>query len=159
VRADGDAEPAYSGRLDRVDISPDGTARVIVYKTGRMFSAAKDGSLLSGRAMHLPIYRLAATALSGLPVESAADYYVAPGPKIKKAEYTRTNWANNRDIFLQTAGIIEHYIASGTFFPFPEKSKCANCGARAACGAGRMTAKWAYDLDQTRGFRALAEGK
>jgi RecB family exonuclease len=157
VSAGGDNPQTYSGRLDRLDAAPDNTARAVMYKTGKL--RGKDGSLMAGQTMHLPVYLMAAEYLSGKTIVSAADYLVAAGTKLRKTEYSESDWRTGREMFLRTAAIIQRQIADGVFFPHPEKTKCATCRVREACGAGRMTAKWNYDLPETRGFRSLAEAK
>ncbi|HEY3296929.1 MAG TPA: PD-(D/E)XK nuclease family protein [bacterium] len=158
VHMDGSTPMSFSGILDRIDVAPDGTARVVQYKTGKP-QRSKGSSLFAGRMMHLPVIRLAAEMLLGGKVESAADCYVAAGRKVVRTEYTGSDWQSGREDFLRAAATIRILIVQGAFFPFPEKSKCALCRARGACGSGRSTAKWGYDLEQTRGFRSLAEVK
>lgn len=145
----------FKGKLDRIDLTRDGTARVIMYRTGK--PRGKSGSLLAGQALHLPVFRLAGESVSGGRVVSAADVYVTSGPTIKRTEYNEDDWDLGRENFLHVAATIQSQIVDGLFFPFPEKVKCGKCPVRAACGAGRMTPKWNYDLEETRAFRSFAE--
>ncbi len=61
------------GYIDRLDAAPDGTLRVIDYKSGSAAISAKD--LKEGRRLQLPIYALAARDALGLGEVSSGFYW------------------------------------------------------------------------------------
>jgi putative RecB family exonuclease len=156
----GEVGLTFRGVMDRIDVAPDGRARVIDYSTGKEKAGLKDGGLGQGRALKLPLYRLAAEAKLGLNVESAAFYYLNERAKRAKDEYTGAHWEQGRADFLRVTATLRDGLARGEFFPYPEGgAKCAWCAARSACGAGRLTPKWARDTEQTRAFRGVVEAQ
>ena len=62
---------ALAGKIDRVDLSPDGKAVVADYKVGSRY--ANQGAILAGLSFQLPLYLIAVRALLG--VEPAAGQY------------------------------------------------------------------------------------
>jgi ATP-dependent helicase/DNAse subunit B len=135
------------GRIDRIDVSPDGRrARVLDYKTGRLRSLKTADRLAKGRALQLPIYRLAAGPLladRGAVTVDEAQYYHVIGPDAgTRVRFTRDGWETRRaDFDLALATILEG-IRAGRFFQRP--SICAArgpCAFDLACGAER--GRWA----------------
>ncbi len=149
----------FRGMLDRIDLAPDGRARVIDYTTGKEKSGLQGGSLAQGSALKLPLYRLAAEAKVGLAVESAAFYYLNERARRVKDEYRSAHWEEGRAEFMRVVNTLRDGITRGEFFPNPADSKCATCAARAACGAGRLTPKWAHDSEQTRAYLSVVEAE
>jgi ATP-dependent helicase/nuclease subunit B len=154
---DNESGVAFGGKIDRVDVNPNGTARVIDYKTGAEKEGMKDGSLCGGRALQLPIYRLAAEATLDMEVTCAAYYYLSDKARHKSIDYTREHWEKGQARFFGVARTIREGVTTGVFFPFPEDRKCDYCPVRTACGAGKLTPKWRHDLDQTAAYRAMSE--
>jgi ATP-dependent helicase/nuclease subunit B len=136
------------GTIDRIDLSPDARhARVLDYKTGRVRSPRSPDRLGRGRALQLPIYRLAAEALllSG-GRESAVDeaqYYHVIGPDAgTRIRFTRAGWETRRADFDRVLQLVVDGIRAGRFFQRP--GTCAPrgpCAFDLACGAER--ARWA----------------
>jgi ATP-dependent helicase/nuclease subunit B len=138
---DGDEALTFTGRLDRVDVRPDGHARLISYRTGK--GPGRDAA----SALHLPIYRLAVETTFGLSADSANDVYIAAEPKIKKIEYAAKTWEAERESVLHTARTLRRRIGEGEFVPTPSDDVCRSCPARTACGTGRFTAVWKREQD------------
>lgn len=65
------------GRIDRVDVAPDGTFMVIDYKTGRSWPGLAD--VMAGRALQLPLYIRAVEILTGLSGVAGAYYTIRQG--------------------------------------------------------------------------------
>ena len=94
-----------AGQIDRIDVSPDGRrARVLDYKTGRLRSPRTPDRLAKGRALQLPVYRLAAEAAPGRRAEprrvDEAQYYHVIGPDAgTRIRFTRAGWEARRADF------------------------------------------------------------
>jgi RecB family exonuclease len=139
---------AFRGRVDRIDLSPDGArARVIDYKTGRARGALAADRLQGGRALQLPVYRLAAAAaLAGrgirAEVEDAHYYHVVGRDAGRRIAFTRAGWAARQADFDRVLALVVEGLRAGRFHQRP-----ADCGGRGpcafdqACGAER--ARWA----------------
>lgn len=111
-----------AGRIDRVDVSADGSRfRVTDYKTGEKRGAAPPGP----PALQLPLYTRAAAALTGLPLdEGVAEYFYVT----RKGGYTRSR--SDVDSGEDLDGIVERLcagIAAGDFHPDP--STCRRTGS------------------------------
>lgn len=134
------------GQIDRVDLSPDGRrARVLDYKTGRNRSPRTPDRLARGRALQLPVYRLAAEALlaDGAPVTvDEAQYYHVIGPDSgTRVRFTRNGWDTRRADFDRVLRIIVDGIRTGRFFQRPGTCARGPCAFDLACGAERV--RWA----------------
>jgi ATP-dependent helicase/nuclease subunit B len=134
------------GRIDRVDVSPDGRrARVLDYKTGRLRSLRTADRLAKGRALQLPIYRLAADALladRGPVTVDEAQYYHVIGPDAgTRVRFTRDGWESRRADFDLALATILGGIRAGRFFQRPSACARGPCAFDLACGAER--ARWA----------------
>jgi RecB family exonuclease len=136
------------GTIDRIDLSPDGRhARILDYKTGRVRSPRTPDRLGRGRALQLPIYRLAAEALLPAggrePAVDEAQYYHVIGPDAgARIRFTQGGWDARRADFDRVLQLIVDGIRAGRFFQRP--STCAPrgpCAFDLACGAER--ARWA----------------
>ncbi len=138
---------AFRGRLDRLDLSPDGTrARVIDYKSGRSPRAA-GAKLAQGTALQLPVYRLAAEALCrarGLAarVEEAQYYYLTRRGERRHVRFTEADWASRRPDFERALEIVLDGIAAGRFFQNPSPETCRACDYPVACGPLRERIAW-----------------
>ena len=136
------------GRIDRVDVSPDGRrARVLDYKTGRVRAPRTPDRLAKGRALQLPVYRLAAEALlaaRGNPDASVdeAQYYHVIGPDAgTRVRFTRAGWETRRADFDRVLATIVGGIRAGRFFQRPAACARGPCPFDLACGAERV--RWA----------------
>jgi ATP-dependent helicase/DNAse subunit B len=138
---------AFRGRLDRLDVSADGTrARVIDYKAGRARGGAR-ARLAGGTALQLPVYRMAAEALCrarGLAarVESAEYYYLTRRGERRRARFTEDDWAARRPDFDRALGGVLDGIAAGRFFQSPSAETCRVCDYQPACGPLRERVAW-----------------
>jgi ATP-dependent helicase/nuclease subunit B len=148
----------FRGKMDRVDLAPEGRARVIDYKTGNCPKGMQDGSLNRGRALQLPLYRLAAQQLLSYRVQKAEYWYLSDKAQKDTISYTDENWKKGEDEFRRVVTTIAAGIASAHFYPYPEEEKCASCPAKMACGSGRWTNKWHNNSAATHDFLAIAEG-
>ncbi len=138
---DGGRKLAFRGRIDRVDVSRDGTAfRVIDYKSGK--TTAKPESLEGGEQLQLPVYLLAAL---GLPELSSAiglqACYVYLDERIKKpfVPYTAESASALREALASLLGTVVDLMEAGYFFVNPKEQKCKNCDYRPACPAERLS--------------------
>ena len=134
------------GQIDRVDVSPDGKrARVLDYKTGRLRSPRTPNRLARGRALQLPLYRLAAEALlaaEGTASVDEAQYYHVIGPDAgTRVRFTRAGWEIRRADFDRVLTTIVDGIRAGRFFQRPGACARGPCAFDLACGAER--GRWA----------------
>ena len=134
------------GQIDRVDVSPDGQrARVLDYKTGRLRSPRTPDRLARGRALQLPLYRLAAEALlaaEGTASVDEAQYYHVIGPDAgTRVRFTRAGWEIRRADFDRVLTTIVDGIRAGRFFQRPGACARGPCAFDLACGAER--GRWA----------------
>lgn len=120
-----------TGRVDRIDLSPDGSrAWVIDYKTGSAASYKKDSEdpLAGGTHLQLPVYALAPT---GAAVVEAFYWFVGSGGSFERVSYTGD--PDNRARFQATVAAIRDGIAAGSFPAIPGEENSyyggfANCG-------------------------------
>ena len=137
---------AFRGRLDRLDLSADGTrARVVDYKGGRARGGA--GRLGHGTALQLPIYRLAAEALCrargrDARVEEAQYYYLTRRGERRQVRFTAEHWAARRPDFDRALETVLAGIEGGRFFQNPSPDACRYCDYQTACGPLRERVAW-----------------
>jgi ATP-dependent helicase/nuclease subunit B len=142
----GGRQLAFRGRLDRLDLSADGTrARVLDYKSGR--SRGGGGRLAGGTALQLPIYRLSAEAVCrarGLDVvvDEAQYYYLTRRGGRRRVRFTVADWTARRPDFDQIVETVLDGIASGRFFQNPAPEICRTCDYQLACGPLRERTAW-----------------
>ena len=147
--------PEVHGKIDRVDISPTGTARLIDYTAKNFDKLQRDAKQINGGiAPH--VARLAASAL-GLDVDEFA-YYSLEADDSRSIIFSRDGWEESQERVSQFIGAIVKGMNEGKFFPSPT-NHCQYCKAKTACGSGRFTQKWDYDLPQTAGLRILRGGE
>lgn len=136
------------GKVDRIDRSCDGTrARVIDYKTGRPRGSRSPDRMAQGRALQLPLYRLAAEALLAargerVSVEEAQYYHLIGRDAGARVRFTRQGWEVRRGDFDRVLMLLVEGIRTGRFFARPES--CSGrypCDYDLACGAERR--RWA----------------
>ncbi len=136
----------FRGRLDRLDVSADGTrARVIDYKSGRARGAA--GKLAGGTALQLPIYRLAAEAICearglGARVERAEYYFLTRRGGRRHVPFGLEDWQARRADFDRALEAVLDGIAAGRFFQEPSAESCRACDYPVACGPERERIAW-----------------
>jgi len=137
---------AFVGRLDRLDVSADGTrARVIDYKAGR--ARGGGGKLAGGTALQLPIYRLGAEALArgagrDATIEEAQYYYLTRRGGRRRVRFTAEDWAARRPDFDRALDTVLDGIAGGRFFQNPSADTCRICDYQTACGPLRERMAW-----------------
>jgi ATP-dependent helicase/DNAse subunit B len=134
------------GQIDRVDVAPDGRrARVLDYKTGRVRSPRTPDRLARGRALQLPLYRLAAEAVLAAegagPVDEAQYYHVIGPDAGTRVRFTRAGWEGRRADFDRVLATIVDGIRAGRFFQRPGACARGPCAFDLACGAER--GRWA----------------
>jgi RecB family exonuclease len=140
-------EVRLCGTIDRVDVSPDRQrARVLDYKTGRVRTPRTPDRLGRGRALQLPVYRLAAEALlrgggRELPVDEAQYYHVIGADAGTRIRFTRAGWEARRADFDRVLQTVVDGIRAGRFFQRPGTCARGPCAFDLACGAER--ARWA----------------
>jgi ATP-dependent helicase/nuclease subunit B len=138
--ADGGVRVAFSGKIDRIDISGDDTgARVIDYKTG----AARTGGrkvLDGGKRLQLPVYLMAASRLlekahPEATVDSAQYLYVGGSGGPGRMKLTREQLEGAMGDLATVVALIVRGISSGMFFSPPGDPGCSYCDYADACGS------------------------
>lgn len=139
------------GRADRVDEMPDGTLRVIDYKTGKATIYAKRpkaGPFNGGRQLQPALYLAAVEALSGKTVSSFEYRFPTARGTNEIVAYTSEELASEREI---VSSLLAHTHA-GEFIPTTDAGDCGYCDyqeicrvSRGAYGASSPRAKWAHD--------------
>jgi RecB family exonuclease len=130
------------GRIDRIEITPDGSAaRVTDYKTGEM-KRYSDDSLEEGTSVQLPLYMLAAEKLlrSTYPAIRAAQaryLSVDRRGRFKSVSFSAEALESHRGELARVLATVTNGIAHGVFFAYPDPAVCGHCDYRLACGEGR----------------------
>ncbi len=138
------------GRIDRIDVAPDGVFMVTDYKTGRSHPNLED--VMTGRALQLPLYIRAIETLTGLSGAAGAYYTLRRGEVRARpifwdagreehfAAYTRSRRGAVEDIrALVDASLaqVKDYlcgIRSGRFPPGQGAGSCpVYCGLATIC--------------------------
>lgn len=139
------------GRADRVDEMPDGTLRVIDYKTGkatRFAKRPKDGPFNGGRQLQPALYKSAVESLTG--------------KRVSRFEYTFPTGRGGNEIVAYTSdelaivpavvSTLLAHVSAGEFVPTTDDGDCAYCDYQDICRAGRgrwntnsPRAAWAKD--------------
>ena len=112
-----------TGRIDRVDRTPDGTYEVIDYKTG---SAKRAVDLV--KDLQLGVYALAARDVFRFDPLSLSYYYLETGEKVT-VDKPPARLEEDRATILKVADGIRYE----QFPAKPEKMKCAGCDFRLLC--------------------------
>jgi ATP-dependent helicase/nuclease subunit B len=142
--AAGDLRICFGGKIDRVDVSGDGSrARVIDYKTGRPEPKGRkvfDG----GTRMQLPVYLMAASEMlsrAGVDalVESAEYLYVGGRAAPSRLRLTREELEEARADLSTAVGLIVRGVTAGMFFAPPDDPGCSRCDYADACGSTATT--------------------
>ena len=142
---------AFRGRIDRVDLSRDGTrARVVDYKTGMLPTSMnkKDRPILmGGEKIQLAIYRGALTALAGFEnLESVTAEYLHLQPKDGKILTSALSSEKLNGAFAalpHVLQIINNGMKSGLFFAQTSGAvhpygHCDYCDYLPICGKDRL---------------------
>ena len=129
------------GRIDRIDISPDGLyARVVDYKSGKR--GKKPDDLNGGRQLQLLVYSLAVLNMltpRGVQEVNAQYYYVSRQGNFKRDELSASQIVALKDTLREIVESIVEGIFSGLFIPAGDAATCRGCDFREACGSTRGT--------------------
>jgi hypothetical protein len=129
------------GRIDRIDLRPDGThGRVIDYKTGSASGRPKADCFAGGTTLQLPVYLKAAETLlvPGATIDVALYRYVTARGDYAVVGFSRDAYARREPEFLTILATIADGIRKGRFFAAVAvplaAPPCRGCDYRAACG-------------------------
>jgi hypothetical protein len=124
------------GRADRVDRLPDGSLRVVDYKTGNpapYLRGAKTAPFNGGRQLQPALYVSAISSITGKDAERFE--YRFPTPRGENAVV-----AYSRDELSRVPGIVEsllEHVRAGEFVPTTDANDCRYCDYGAVCRATR----------------------
>jgi ATP-dependent helicase/nuclease subunit B len=129
----------FHGRIDRIDVEPAETFRVIDYKTGRL--SDKDQYLAGGTRLQLPVYIIAASTLLARPIEHGVAVYrkVGGGGGRRETRFSGTLWHESEKELERIIETIVGGIENGLFMTVPSTS-CEVCRVRSACISGARRA-------------------
>ena len=130
---DGKGAVLLNGRIDRIDLSPDGRkARIIDYKTGQP-QPIGDGEFKGGEALQLPLYLYAAwQQLRGVEVTSAAYTYISEKAGYRRFLFTTQGWTDKlKKLQLIVSGLVAG-IRKGIYPAHP--ASCGPCPFPLICG-------------------------
>jgi ATP-dependent helicase/DNAse subunit B len=144
----------FRGTVDRVDMDGQGVARVVSYTTKRAEHLKRDDKHVVP-LIEEHVARLAATAM-GLDV-GEFEYLLLTTDDAEVTSFSKAEWDRLRAEVSRVMETIASGIAGGQFFPSPN-DHCRYCQVKAACGTGRFTHKWDYDMPQTAALRVLRGG-
>ena len=124
------------GRADRVDEMPDGTLRVIDYKTGKSSffgKKPKAGPFNGGRQLQPAVYVSAVAALTGTPVSSFEYRFPTERGANEIVAYRADDVYPARDI----VGSLIAHVHAGEFIPTNDSADCAVCDHQGICRVSR----------------------
>lgn len=122
------------GYIDRLDAAPDGTLRVIDYKSGS--TPIMERHLKEGRRLQLPIYALAARDALGLGEVSSGFYWHIQKAEPSSLRLEKFDGGVNGAFGTAIAHIVKHVanIRAGHFEPQPPEEGCPSyCPAVGFC--------------------------
>lgn len=132
----GGATLFVKGRADRVDELPDGTVRVVDYKTGKATvyrKSPRSGPFNGGRQLQPALYAAALEAVVGRPVSRFEYRFPTERGGNEIVAYDAAELAGAREV---VAGLLEH-VRTGAFIPTTDDADCAYCDYQAVCRARR----------------------
>ncbi|MBM4041380.1 MAG: hypothetical protein FJ290_23000 [Planctomycetes bacterium] len=137
------------GRIDRIDLTPDGThGRVVDYKTGSKGGAPGANSFEGGTALQLPLYLKAAELiLQGVTMDDARYRYVTERGEYKAIGFDSATCAERESELMLILRTIVEGVATGRFFAGASATEaCKRCDHYAICGrAAEATARRKLD--------------
>lgn len=150
IDLDGGERLLLRGRIDRVDVAPDGLFLVTDYKTGSTHPGPRE--IMQGTALQIPLYLCAVKALTGLEGAGGTYYRVRKGETRNQAVLWDTqqkerlkgfSTAKNSEVdgietaVQATLGLVQEYLRSiraGYFPPAPQETPCPSyCEFRTIC--------------------------
>ena len=131
---DGKEKLSLKGRVDRIDLTPEGRrAKIIDYKTGKHLYL-EDGEFKGGEALQLPVYLYFATSslLKNMEEVEADYYYVTRRGKYRKAPFTLKDWEGKLATLKKIVAGLVGGIRKGFFVP--GLPSCIRCEYPWICG-------------------------
>ena len=133
---DGGAVLAVRGRADRIDELPDGTLRVVDYKTGRPGRFTRDAKAApfgGGRQLQPALYAAAVESLCQRPVSRFEYRFPTERGGNETVAYAAEELAPARDV----VGSLLAHVRAGEFIPTNDSADCGWCDYGAICRASR----------------------
>lgn len=132
-----------TGFIDRIDVHSSGRARVIDYKSGRIYGE-KDDLFRGGKSLQLPLYLMAADEMlkrNKIPArtEEAQYYHVTGRGGFKRIRFTRDTLAARIEELKTILTAMAGGVRQGLFPQNPEGGEnCRYCPFISVCGHGRV---------------------
>ncbi len=124
----------FIGRMDRIDLSPDGTsAHVTDYKSRTVPDASKP-NFYGGEALQAGVYALAVVTSLGKRIEGARYLPLAAEERAKKPLVVE-DWAATQRVLAETVSVVVENAERGLFAQHPGKQgdNCKFCDYRRLC--------------------------
>jgi RecB family exonuclease len=132
---------AVGGRVDRVDALPDGSLKVVDYKTGRY---PKSPSRLKEEDLAAAVYARATSAnFAGMPVTSVELHYLDGGETLEFV--VDEAWQAHKDLAVVSAAHAAREAELAGAFPPQPSVLCRWCDFRARCPEGQAFVDGAGD--------------
>jgi ATP-dependent helicase/nuclease subunit B len=122
------------GRADRVDTLPDGSLRVVDYKTGsasRFTRRQKDGDFRGGRQLQVALYSEAVAGMLGAHVSRFEYRFPTERGQNTIVSYAAGELSRAKSIVASLLG----HVRDGVFVPTTDGDDCAYCDYGALCGS------------------------
>ncbi len=120
-----------NGKIDRIDTLPDGSQRVVDYKTGNDKKGAVALRNQVAGEVQLAIYKYAGARELGVDAEGLVYYFLEAKESVIEAEATDEHVAE----VVATIDEVADKIISLDFTPAPEYQKCKSCAFKHVCPA------------------------
>jgi DNA helicase-2/ATP-dependent DNA helicase PcrA len=120
-----------NGKIDRIDTLPDGSQRVVDYKTGHDKGGAQALRTYVGKEIQLAIYKYAGARELGVDADTLTYFFLENPNPVIEAEATDEHVAEVR----KTIDEVADRIISLDFTPDPDFQKCRTCPFKHVCPA------------------------
>ena len=140
----GGATLQVRGRADRIDELPDGTLRVVDYKTGRatrFAKSARKGAFDGGRQLQPALYVAAVQTILGRTVSRFEYRFPTERGANEVVTYSAEELAPARTI----VGELLAHVRAGEFIPTNDDADCTYCDYAGICRGGATRAGWAKE--------------
>ncbi|MFP4498660.1 MAG: PD-(D/E)XK nuclease family protein [Vulcanimicrobiota bacterium] len=137
-------ELKYQGKIDRIDLSPDGkTCLIIDYKSGSSINYSEEKLLKGNVKLQLPLYLYSLNQLgdefSDMELENsqARYYFITSKGKFANKVFSGKQLEEQKELILDIIEMVLEYSRNGIFIPYASKKKnnCSYCDYKLVCNS------------------------